>query len=94
MSLRELLRPSLYAGAHSEVYQRWRTTSRVWRATPKPEPSFERFCLGYPSGTVVMAFYADGAPLEEVRVTHPLALVEVVEDSLVGVGSRVFWARA
>ena len=41
-----------------------------------------------------MAFYADGAPLEEVRVTHPLALVEVVEDSLVGVGSRVFWARA
>jgi len=25
-----------------------------------------------------MAFYADGATLGEVRVTHPLAVVEVV----------------
>lgn len=28
-----------------------------------------------------MAFYAGGAPLEEVRVTHPLAVVEAVEDT-------------
>jgi hypothetical protein len=34
-----------------------------------------------------MAFYAGGALLEEVRVTHPIAIVEAVEDSLVGVGS-------
>lgn len=38
---------------------------------PEPEPSYERFRLVYPSATVVMAFYADGAPLEEGRVTHP-----------------------
>lgn len=39
--------------------------------TETPEPCYERFCLAYPSGTVVMAFYADGATLCEVRVTHP-----------------------
>jgi hypothetical protein len=49
------------------------------------EPRFERFCLAYPSGTVVMAFYAyDG----EVRVSTPLAVVEAVEDSRVSVGIR------
>jgi hypothetical protein len=33
----------------------------VWRATPKPEPRFECFCLAYPSGTVVMAeVYCEG----------------------------------
>ena len=32
-----------------------------------------------------MAFYAGGAPLEEVKVTHPLAVVEAVEDSRVSV---------
>ena len=48
--------------------------------TPEPEPRFERFRLVYPSGTMVMAFYAGGAPLEEVKVTHPLARVEAVED--------------
>lgn len=46
---------------------------------PKPEPRYERFRLVYPSGTVVMAFYAGGARLEEVRVTHPLAVVTPVE---------------
>ena len=51
--------------------------------TETPEPRFERFCLAYPSGTVVMAFYADDG---EVRVTHPLAVVEAVEDSRVIVG--------
>jgi hypothetical protein len=42
-------------------------------------------CVFYPSGTVVDAFYAGGATLEEVRVTHPLAVVEVFEDSRVSV---------
>ena len=54
--------------------------------TDTPKPRFERFCLAYPSGTVVMAFYGDGATLGEVRVTHPLAVVEAVEDSRVSVG--------
>jgi hypothetical protein len=39
-----------------------------------PEPRYECFRLDNPSGTVVMAFYAGGAPLEEVRVTHSLAV--------------------
>jgi hypothetical protein len=50
-----------------------------------PEPRYERYRLTYPSGTVVNAYYAGGAPLEEVRVTHPLAIVEGVEDSRVSV---------
>jgi hypothetical protein len=33
-----------------------------------------------------MASYADGATLGEVRVTHPLAVVEVIEVSRVSVG--------
>ena len=48
-----------------------------------PAPRFERFTVTYPSGTVIPSFYAGGALLEEVRVTHPLAVVEAVEDSLV-----------
>jgi hypothetical protein len=51
--------------------------------TETSEPRFERFCPAYPSGTVVMAFYADDG---EVRVTHPLAGVEAVDDSRVSVG--------
>jgi hypothetical protein len=51
--------------------------------TETPEPRFERFRLAYPSGTVVMTFYADDG---EVRVTHPLAVVEAVDDSRVSVG--------
>jgi hypothetical protein len=43
--------------------------------TPELTPHYERFTVTYPSGTVVMSFYAGGAPLEEVRVTHPLAVV-------------------
>ena len=38
---------------------------------------FERFCLASPSGTAVMAFYADGATLGGVRLTHTLAVIEV-----------------
>ena len=38
--------------------------------TGAPEPYFERFRHTYPSGTVVMSFYAGGAPL---------AVVEAVE---------------
>jgi hypothetical protein len=38
---------------------------------PVLAPRYERFTATYPSGTVVMSFYAGGAPLEEVRVTHP-----------------------
>ena len=38
----------------------------------------------YRSGTVVMAFYAGGAPLEG-PCNAPLAVVEAVEDSLVSV---------
>ena len=53
---------------------------------PKPRPPlralYERFRLTYQSGTVVMAHYRGGAP---GRVTHPLAVVEAVEDSRVGV---------
>jgi len=43
-----------------------------------PEPP-ARFTVTYPSGTVIESFYAGGATLMEVRVTHPLAAVEVVE---------------
>lgn len=39
--------------------------------TPEIEPRYERYRLAYPSGTVVMSFYAGGATLEEVRVTTP-----------------------
>lgn len=46
---------------------------------------FERFCLASPSGKAVMAFYADGATLGGVRVTHSLAVVEVIEVSPVSV---------
>jgi hypothetical protein len=53
--------------------------------TETPEPRFERFCLAYPSGTVVM-HYGGGAALGDVRVTHPLAVVEAVEASWVSVG--------
>ncbi len=51
--------------------------------TPEPEPRYERFRLTYPSGTVIDSHYgrADGATLEEVRVTHPMATVEPVEAS-------------
>lgn len=42
--------------------------------TTKPPSPLRVLRLAYPSGTVVMAFYAGGAPLEEVRVTHPLAV--------------------
>jgi hypothetical protein len=34
---------------------------------------------------VVDTYYGDGATLGEVRVTHPLAVVETVEDSRVSV---------
>lgn len=50
--------------------------------TPEPEPRYERFALTYPSGTVIESFYAGGATRREVRVTHPMATVEPVEDSL------------
>jgi hypothetical protein len=39
--------------------------------------------LTRPSGDVVMPFYVGGRPPEEVRITHPLAIVEAVEDSRV-----------
>ncbi|MGH8584639.1 MAG: hypothetical protein ACREWE_00090 [Gammaproteobacteria bacterium] len=51
--------------------------------TPFPAPRFERFTVTYPSGTVVASFYPGGALLEEARITHPLAVVEAVEDSRV-----------
>ena len=54
--------------------------------TETPEPRFERFRMAYPSGAVVMAFYAGGAMLGEVQATHLLAVVEVVEASRVSVG--------
>jgi hypothetical protein len=56
--------------------------------TPGPVPLFERFRLVYPSGTVIESYYCGGATLGEVEVSHPLAVVGVVEDSLVDVGSR------
>ena len=54
---------------------------------PEPPALYERFTVTYPSGTVIPSFYAGGATLGEVRVTHPLAKVEAVEDPLAGVGS-------
>jgi len=45
-----------------------------------PAPRFERFRLTYPSGTVIDAYYGDGALLEEVRVTHPMTTVEPIEE--------------
>jgi hypothetical protein len=49
---------------------------------PEPELRYEHFRLVYPSGTAVMAFYADGATLEKVRDAHSLAVVHAVEESL------------
>jgi hypothetical protein len=49
----------------------------------EPAPRYERFRLVYPSGTVVHAHYVGGLTLEEVRISHPLATVEAVEDSRV-----------
>ena len=46
--------------------------------TPGPAPRFERFRLTYPSGTVIESYFAGGATLREVQVTHPIAVVEVV----------------
>jgi hypothetical protein len=49
-------------------------------ATKDPGPALhEGFRLTYPSGTVVMAFYAGRRAPGRVRVTHPMATVEVVE---------------
>jgi hypothetical protein len=42
---------------------------------PVLAPRYERFTATYPSGTVVMSFYAGGAPLEEARMTHPVVVV-------------------
>jgi hypothetical protein len=50
---------------------------------PEPEPRYERYRVAYPSETVVQACYCDGATLGKVRVTHPLAVVEAIEGSLV-----------
>ncbi len=47
---------------------------------PESEPLYERFAVTYPSGTVIEAFYAGGATLREVRVTHPMGTVEPVEE--------------
>jgi hypothetical protein len=50
--------------------------------TTEPIPRFERFRIEYPSGTVIESYCPGGAPLEEVRTTHPMATVSAVEDSL------------
>lgn len=66
----------------------WGITSAAGFVTtdaPELAPRFERYRLTYPTGTVVDAYYGDGATLGEVRVTHPLAVVEAVEDSRVSV---------
>jgi hypothetical protein len=55
---------------------------------PEPPVLYEHFTVTYPSGTVIESFYAGGATVIEVQVTHPLAAVEAIEDSLVGVGPR------
>jgi hypothetical protein len=55
---------------------------------PEPPAVYERFTVTYPSGTVIESFYAGGATLMEARATHPLAVVDAVEDSLVGEDSR------
>lgn len=51
---------------------------------PEPPALYERFTVTYPSGTVIPSFYCGGATLLEVRVTHPLAVVEAIEASRVG----------
>jgi hypothetical protein len=50
---------------------------------PEPPQLYERFAATYPSGTVIESFYAGGATLHEVHVTHPLAVVEADQDSRV-----------
>jgi hypothetical protein len=51
---------------------------------PAPEFRFERFCLAYPSGTAVMAYYyGGGAAVGEVQASPLLVVVEAVEDSRV-----------
>jgi hypothetical protein len=57
-------------------------------AFPEAPALYERFTVTYPSGTVIPSFYAGGATLIEVRVTHPLATVDAIEDFLVGGDSR------
>lgn len=52
-------------------------------ADPEAAPRFRRFRIVYPSGTVIEGYYHDGAPLREVQVAHPLAVVEVVEESFI-----------
>jgi hypothetical protein len=50
----------------------------------EPEPRFERFVATYPAtGTAIECWYHGGATLAEVRILHPLATVEAVEDSRV-----------
>lgn len=46
---------------------------------PEPPALYERCTVTYPSVTVIESFYAGGATLMEVGVTHPLATVEPVE---------------
>ncbi len=53
-----------------------RTSEAMTTDAPEPEPLYSRYRLAYPSGTVVEPYYAGGATLGEVRVTHPLAMVE------------------
>jgi len=51
--------------------------------TDAPEPLYERFTATYPSGTVIESYYAGGATLREVQVSHPMAGIDAVEDSRV-----------
>jgi hypothetical protein len=51
--------------------------------TPEPEPRYERFTVTYPSGTAIESYWCieGGGTVQQVRLEHPMALVEADIDS-------------
>jgi hypothetical protein len=78
----------VHAAFEGGVSARMPRSEAMELGVPEPPALYERFTVTYPSGTVIPSFSTGGATLIEVRVTHSLAAVEVVEESLVDVGSR------
>jgi hypothetical protein len=78
----------VHAAFEGGVSARMPRSEAMELGVPEPPALYERFTVTYPSGTVIPSFYAGGATLIEVRVTHPLATVDAIEDSLVGGDSR------
>jgi hypothetical protein len=57
------------------------------RTTDPLEPRYERFLIRYPSGTVIESSWLieGGGTVQQVRLEHPLGVVEANEDSQVHV---------